>query len=177
MIKKILETERLILRELKISDAEKMWELNADSEVIKFTGDHPFESVQSARNFLLSYHDYSKNGFGRWGVLLKPENIFIGWCGLKLNEDGYIDIGFRFFKKFWNKGYATEAAEACLKYGFQHLHLNEIIGRADKANISSIKVLEKIKMKFWKADSCTGITEAVFFRISKEEWLNLFISS
>ena len=171
-MKKILETERLFLREFDISDAEKMWELNADPEVIKYTGDPPFQSIHSAENFLLAYDDYTKNGFGRWAIIEKTANEFIGWCGLKLNEEGHVDIGFRFFKRYWNKGYATEAANACLYYGFQKLNLNEIIARTDKANIPSVKVLKKLKMKFWKEDSCEGIHEAVYFRMTKADYLS-----
>jgi [ribosomal protein S5]-alanine N-acetyltransferase len=58
------------------------------------------------------------------------------------------DIGFRFFKEYWNKGFATETSLNCLKYGFTELNLNEIVGRAMVQNTASIRVLEKIGMKF-----------------------------
>jgi RimJ/RimL family protein N-acetyltransferase len=164
-MKKILETDRLILREFEVSDAEKLWELNSDLEVIQYTGDPPFESVEHAREFLFGYGDYEKNGFGRWAVMEKTSNEFIGWCGLKLNEEGLIDIGFRFFKKVWNRGYATESAKACLEYGFNILNLDEIIGRAARENRSSIRVLEKLNMSCWKEESGDRIDEAIYYRI------------
>ncbi len=163
----ILETDRLRLREFELNDAEDMWKLNEDEEVIRYTGDPPFESVDSAREFLENYPDYRHNGYGRWAVLKKGSGEFIGWCGLKLNEEGYIDIGFRFFKKEWGKGYATEAAQACLDYGFNKLGMKEIIGRAARKNIASLKVLEKLGMEFWKEDGCKGIEDSLYYKVRR----------
>ncbi|PWJ44748.1 GNAT family N-acetyltransferase [Sediminitomix flava] len=161
----IAETERLILRELNVSDAKDFYELNTDPEVLKYTGDSPFSSISEAENFLGNYTDYQKNGFGRWAVVLKESNQFIGWCGLKLNEENLVDIGFRFFQTEWGKGYATESALACIAYGFHQLQLKKIIGRASKDNLASLKVLEKIGMKVWKEDSCEGIENAIYYQI------------
>jgi RimJ/RimL family protein N-acetyltransferase len=176
-IKLITETPRLILREFALDDAKSMWELNSDPEVIKYTGDPPFASVEKAREFLLNYKDYEKNGFGRWAVITKASNSFIGWCGLKLNEQNLVDLGFRFFRKEWNKGYATEAAHACLEYGFLELDLKEIIGRVARQNKASIKVLEKLSMDYWKNDSCKGIEDSLYYRITKEQYLQKVIKS
>ena len=73
----------------------------------------------------------------------------MGWCGLKyLSETNEVDLGYRFMKKFWDKGYATEAALACIEYGFNRLNLQRIVGRALPGNLASIKVLEKCGMKY-----------------------------
>jgi len=80
-MKKILETERLILRELEVTDAENFWKLNSDIEVIKHTGDSSFKSIEQAKIFLQNYQDYKTNGFGRWVVVIKESLEFIGWCG------------------------------------------------------------------------------------------------
>ena len=165
----IIETNRLILREFEITDAEAMFNLNLDPDVIRYTGDPPFASVESTREFLLNYADYRKNGYGRWAVDLKKDSSFIGWCGLKLHEEGFTDIGFRIFKNQWNKGYMTEAAKATLGYGFKHLGLNEIIGRAALENKASIRVLEKIGMQYWKQGECHGIDNVAYYRISRED--------
>jgi len=169
--KPLIETPRLILREFTVDDAYKIWELNSDPEVIKYTGDPPFESVEYAKDFLNNYKDYENNGFGRWAVIKKNSNTFLGWCGLKLNEQNLIDLGFRFFRREWNKGYATEAAKACLEYGFMELNINEIIGRVAMKNTGSIKVLEKLAMEYWKNDSCKGIENSLYYKISKEQYL------
>ncbi|CAL2095330.1 GCN5-related N-acetyltransferase [Tenacibaculum sp. 190524A02b] len=171
-MKVVLETERLLLREFIISDAISFYELNSDKEVMKYTGDIPFKNVEEAQCFLENYKDYTKNGFGRWAVICKDTNTFIGWCGLKRNEENLVDIGFRFFKNFWNKGYATEAAKACLYYGFNSLGLKEIIGRASIENVASIRVLEKLEMKQWKKGIFEGVDKAVYYIIDKSSSIN-----
>ena len=145
----IIETNRCYLRVLNSSDAENFFALNSDKEVIKYTGDKSFETIEAARDFLLKYNQYKEFGYGRWAVINKENNDFLGWCGLKFSPDlKETDIGFRFFRKHWNKGYATETAKACLEYGFNTLKLEKIVGRAMEENIGSIKVLEKIGMQF-----------------------------
>ncbi len=143
------ETERLVLREITPDDAEQAYLLNLDPEVVQYTGDDPFESVEAARRFLEQYDHYRRYGFGRWGVIRKSDGAFLGWCGLKYNPelDEY-DVGFRFFKTHWNQGYATEAASACLEVGFGHFAMPRIVGRAMEANTASIRVLEKIGLQY-----------------------------
>ena len=166
-MKTILETERLILRELIPEDANLIFELNADKEVVKHTGDQSFNSIKEAREFLCNYQDYKLNGFGRWGVFIASNNEFIGWCGLKLHHDGFVDIGFRLMKKYWNKGFATEAASGCLRYGFEQLNLREIFARVAEENKASIKVLEKLNMIFVRKETCNGIVDANLYSINK----------
>ena len=147
----ILETERCFLREFIVDDATEIFALNNDPEVIRYTGDPSFESVDTASKFLSGYKDYIVNKMGRWSVIRKSDHQFLGWCGLKfLPEDKTIDLGYRFHHRFWNQGYATETGLACVKYGFEKLHLDRIIGRADKNNIGSIRVLQKCRMCYVK---------------------------
>lgn len=163
----ILETNRLYLREITTNDAEQAYLLNLDPDVIKYTGDDAFESIEAARDFLSKYDHYKKYGFGRWGVIDKTNHEFLGWCGLKYNEDiNEYDIGFRFFKKNWNKGYATESALACLDLGFNKFSMPQIIGRAAKENYASIKVLQKIGLTYWKDDELHN-NEAVIYKVIK----------
>ena len=150
-MKYIIETERLYLRELNVKDAVSFYNLNLDEDVLKFTGDKPFKSIKSSKKFLENYDQYSKYGIGRWAVINKNNQEFLGWCGLKFTEKNKeYDIGFRFFKKHWNKGYATESAQSCIDYGLNKLKLKEIIGRAMKENQASIQVLKKIGLKYYR---------------------------
>ena len=169
-MKIILETERLILREFKLSDARALFKLNSDPEVVKYTGDKAFKSIDEAKQFLSNYTDYQINGYGRWAMITKLDHEFIGWCGLKLNEESQIDLGFRIFRNHWNKGFASEAAKACLDYGFNHYGFKKIIGRVVSDNIASIKVLEKLGMKFWKNDTCHGFENARYYQITNNEY-------
>lgn len=160
----ILTTKRLKLRQLTPADAENFYLLNADPEVIRYTGNDAFATIEAAKQFLEGYDHYEKYGFGRWAVIRKEDNEFLGWCGLKYTpETDEYDIGFRFFKKYWNWGYATEAAKACLDYGLNNLKIKTIIGRAIKSNTASVKVLEKIGMTYWKPMDFHG-DEGVVYR-------------
>lgn len=161
----IIETKRLKLRELDLLDAKDFYDLNSNPNVTKYTGDSAFKSIDEAKQFLENYQDYKLNGYGRWAVILKETNQFVGWCGLKLN-DHETDIGFRFFEEEWNKGYATESAIACLNYGFEELKIRRIIGRAMKKNVWSIRVLEKIGLQYERDIEFDGC-EGVIYKIEK----------
>lgn len=166
-MKHILETSRLILRELDSKDAKNFYDLNSNPNVIKYTGNSAFKNIEEAKEFLENYTDYKFNGYGRWAVILKTTDKFIGWCGLKFDElENETDIGFRFFEEEWNKGYTTESAIACIHYGFEKLKLKRIIGRAMKENVGSIKVLEKIGLEYEKNAVFAG-KDAVIYKIEK----------
>ena len=149
-MKIIIETPRLILREFTIDDAELIFELNKDPEVTKYTGD-PIHDLEHARRVLenVILPQYSLYNHGRWAVLVKPgqdptDTGFIGWCGLKARpERNEIDLGYRFKQTSWGRGFATEAAFASVKYGFEKLNLERIVGHAMPENKASWRVLEK----------------------------------
>jgi RimJ/RimL family protein N-acetyltransferase len=149
-MKIIIETERLLLREFTENDAQLLYQLNLDPDVIRYTLD-PILDVEHARRILrdIIIPQYRLYNHGRWAAHLKLDGEFIGWCGLKfLEELNEVDLGYRFMKKYWGQGYATEAAHATLDYGFQVLKLKRIVGRALPGNIASMKVLEKCGMKY-----------------------------
>ena len=148
-MKTVLETERCYLRELIVDDAQSFYDLNADPEVVKYTGDKPFVNLAEAKSFLENYNQYQLYGYGRWAVIEKQNGKFLGWCGLKYMPDiDEIDLGYRFFRKYWNYGYATETAKACIEHGFNQLNMSKIVGRSMEANEGSVKVLEKVGMEF-----------------------------
>ena len=143
----ILKTKRFFLRELTIEDADAFYLLNNDPDVTRYTGDKAFSDPGDAAQFLKNYDHYKKYGFGRWAVMDTISNEFTGWCGLKYTpEVDEVDIGFRFYKLHWNKGYATETAKASIDYGFRELGISKIVGNVMKENAASVKVLEKIGM-------------------------------
>jgi len=161
----VLETERLLLREFLPLDADSFYFLNKDKDVMQYTGDRAFETIQESRVFIENYDAYQKTGMGRWTVVEKATGEIIGWCGLKKHSNEMIDLGYRFHKLYWNQGYATEASRACLDYGWNSLKLHCIIGRTAADNLASIRVLEKIGMTFWKKAPCEGIENSVYYRI------------
>lgn len=166
----ILETARLLLREMTSDDATQAYLLNLDPEVIQYTGDSAFASIDEARQFLEQYDHYRRYGFGRWGVIRKSDGAFLGWCGLKYTvELDEFDVGYRFFKRFWNFGYATEAARACLEVGFTRYDMPVIVGRAMAENQASIRVLEKIGLTFQKVYQFES-ESGVLYSLKKEDW-------
>jgi RimJ/RimL family protein N-acetyltransferase len=149
-MKIIFETDRLIFREFTEDDAYLLYELNLDPDVIRYTLD-PIVDVAQAGKILREtiIPQYKLYNHGRWAVYIKEGNGFIGWCGLKyLDEQNEVDLGYRFMKKYWGQGYATESSKATLDYGFYTLKLERIVGRALPGNIASIKVLEKCGMNY-----------------------------
>ena len=149
------ETERLVLRELLLSDAEGMFELDRDKEVHRYLGNKPIKTIQQSIDIITFVQkQYIDNGIGRWAVIEKETNEFIGWSGLKLvqekinNHVNYYDMGYRLRRKFWGHGIATETSIIARDYGFQQLKLKEIYGTADSQNIASKIVLQKIGLKY-----------------------------
>lgn len=153
----LISSPRLLLREFKREDAQDIYQLNEDPLVIQYTGDPPFASLDAALSFIEGYDAYAKHGMGRWAVVRREDSAWLGWCGLKWHpEEAFVDLGFRLYRKYWGYGYATEAAKASLEYGFKHLGLKRIVGRAMKENLASIRVLEKCGMSYNSDKPCGG---------------------
>ena len=155
-MKRILETERLLLREYVEEDAESFYRLNSDPEVIRYTGDDHLISIEQARTILREYPiaDYGRYGFGRLACVLHGTNEVIGFAGLKyLPERDEVDLGYRFLRRHWGRGLATEACQAVVAYGFDVLRLAEIAALVQTGNIASMRVLEKCGLTF------SGMTE------------------
>ena len=158
MMTHYIETNNLILREFRDTDAEGIFKLDSDREVHKYLGNNPIKTMEEAEKIISFFHlQYKERGIGRLACVEKSSGKFIGWTGLKLNLgekeilNGYtdfIDIGYRLLPNFWGKGYATEASLASLEYGFKKLNYDIIYGAADIENIASNKVLKKIGLKF-----------------------------
>lgn len=156
----ILETERLLFREFTPADAQLIYELNRDPEVIKYVHELPTTDLTMALANITEriIPQYTKYGYGRWAVFIKGSMEFIGWCGLKYRPERLeIDLGYRFKQACWGKGYATEAALATLQYGFASLRIPVITAMAHIENIASLKVIEKCGMQFQRfeeVDNC-----------------------
>jgi RimJ/RimL family protein N-acetyltransferase len=146
-----LETDRLILRRLSIDDAEFILDLLNQPSFIRFIGDKGVRTLDSARGFILQgpVASYERNGFGLYLTVLKESLVPIGICGL-LKRDTLedVDVGFAFLPQFWSKGYAFESASAVIEYGRSVLGLKRIVAITQSDNQASIKVLEKIGLRF-----------------------------
>lgn len=142
------ETERLEHRPFTGDDAETVFALNGNPEVMRFTGETLCPSIDAARELIENYPDFDTVGYGRWACVLKETQRVIGFCGLKYLADlGTTDVGYRFLPEYWGQGLATEACIASLDFGFQTIGLDEIIGLVLPENAASIRVLEKAGMQ------------------------------
>jgi [ribosomal protein S5]-alanine N-acetyltransferase len=148
----IIETERLGLRNWIASDLPQFAEINMDKRVMEF-----FPSVLSYQEtlaFLKRIEDsHAKNNFGLWATEIKQTKKFIGFVGLNIpqfNADFMpsVEIGWRLGFNHWKQGFATEAAAACLAYGFNQLHLSEIVSFTSIENKYSENVMKKIGMHY-----------------------------
>ncbi|RPJ29381.1 MAG: N-acetyltransferase [Chloroflexi bacterium] len=150
---RILETERLLLCRFSNEDAEFILELLNEPSFIQNIGDRGVRTLAEAGAYLLNgpIASYAKNGFGLYLVLLKETNESIGMCGL-IRREGLedVDIGYAFLPKFWSRGYAVESALAVKTYAKDVIGLKRIVAITDPANEGSVRVLEKIGLRFEK---------------------------
>jgi len=148
-----IETKRLILRAITQLDAQDFFELDSNPKVHQYLGNKPVITIEESRAMIDTIlEQYKTNGIGRLAVIDKNTKLFIGWSGLKYEQNlrsefDYYDIGYRLKEQFWGMGYATEAAIASLDYGFKDLQLKEICAAAHMNNIGSNTILKKIGMK------------------------------
>ncbi|MDM5317129.1 GNAT family protein [Fictibacillus sp. b24] len=141
-----IETERLILREVTLEDAEDMLSYLSDPEVVKHMGLEPYETVKDVHSEIQWYQTIVKEGSGmRWGITLRNSGNVIGSCGFLNRAPKHFraEVGFELSKQYWGKGIAAEALEAVIKFGFEHLQLERIEALIEPANTSSQKLVEK----------------------------------
>lgn len=142
----VIETERLVLRQVTNNDAEDMLKYLSDQTVMEYYGLEPFKSIDDAVEEILWYQSILEESTGiRWGITLKGQERVIGSCGfLNLAAQHYrSEIGFELSKDYWGQGIASEALEVVIKFGFEHLNLQRIQALIEPQNISSQKLVER----------------------------------
>lgn len=178
----VIRTERLLLRPWRAEDRESFAALNADPEVRRY-----FEGVQTraesdATVDRIEAH-FAQHGFGFWAVEVRGIAPFIGFTGLAVTPfeahfTPALEVGWRLAREHWGKGYATEAASASLRYGFECLELDEIVAFAVEGNARSRAVMERVGMTHEPADDFdhpglpqdSPLRRHVLYRISSSEW-------
>ena len=174
-----LVTERLIIRALLPGDLDGMFAMESNPNVHRYLGNKPVKSKSECAK-VIEYirSQYADYGIGRWAMIEKESNKFVGWTGFKYNTEeecgrvNFLDLGYRMSEEFWGKGYATESAFACMDYIFEHWDHDTIIGMAMEINEASVKILhKKVGMRLvdhfeWEGEPC------FFYEITKAEWLN-----
>jgi [ribosomal protein S5]-alanine N-acetyltransferase len=149
----MIQTLRLSLREFTFEDDAFILELLNEPEFLRFIGDKGVRTLSDAREYLRKgpMDSYQQNGFGLYGVCItdSASRTPVGMCGL-VKREGLADpdIGFAFLERHWGKGYAVESAAAILEQGRRVLKLPRIVAITSPDNWGSIRVLEKIGLKF-----------------------------
>ena len=145
----MIETERLVLREFTLDDLDRLVELRSDPEVNRYLGDQSRGRVEERLRCYISL--YRSHGFGVWGVVDKAEDALIGWSGLMfLDGTPEVEVGYGVARPFWGQGLMTEAARACLRYGFERAGLPRIVAVAMPENLPSRRIMEKLGMRYEK---------------------------
>jgi RimJ/RimL family protein N-acetyltransferase len=175
-VKIFAETERLILREILPSDIDGMFELDSDPEVHKYLGNKPITNKKEIVAIIDSVRQqYVDNGIGRFAIIDKKTNAFMGWTGLKLetrltnNHQNYYDLGYRLIRKYWGKGIALESAIVSIDYAFKKLNLEKLYAAASCENIVSNKILQKVGLKFIETFYYEDI-KCNWYRIDKNDY-------
>ena len=145
-----LETERLLLRKMRLDDAEAVFAYASDPEVTRYVLWDTHRSVEDSESFLRSATEgYERGDFGGWGVVLKVDGAFVGTCGVDAGyapEHARAELGYVLSREHWGKGLMTEAVRAVIAFGFEQLSLNRIQARCIAENVASARVMEKAGM-------------------------------
>jgi ribosomal-protein-alanine N-acetyltransferase len=168
----ILETSRLILRPFQDEDIGRLAELMANGDFMRFSlGPYTREQTQTVLQKFLSWN---QSGLpSQFAVIFRSNNELIGYCGfLHWHLDGAdeIEIGYRLDPEYWNRGLATEAAQAVRDHAFRDLNLSRVISLIHPDNIASRRVAEKNGMKIERETVFRGFPTQVF-AITREQWL------
>lgn len=148
---KILETERTILREVTIDDAEFILDLLNQPSFIKYIGDRNVRTIAGTVEYIGSRfaNSYRQFGFGMWAVESKETGAPVGICGFVRRDSlPAADIGFAFLPQYCSQGYAFESADAAMKYGRDVLGFERVLAITSLDNETSARLLEKINFKF-----------------------------
>ena len=177
-----LITKRLLIRQWQDKDLPKFARLNADPHVMEY---YP-NTLDSQQSNLIAEKLkvlISDRGWGLWAVETLSDNKFIGFAGLheplyELPVSPCIETGWRLAREYWGNGYATEAANASINFGFEKLKLSEIYSFTSVANIKSRKVMERLKMTDQKMNFehpiipvASPLREHVLYKLSRDNWM------
>ena len=172
------ETNRILLREIVLEDAAAMFEMDSDPEVHQYLGKSPVDTIEeSIDQIKFIRKQYEDLGIGRWAIIEKSTNQFVGWGGLKYRTDvinktsNFYDVGYRLLQRHWGKGYATESAKASVKYAFEVLDVPAVYAMANVENIGSRNALLKTGLHIVTQLNHEGIA-CDWFEITKEQWIS-----
>jgi len=168
-----LETERLILRSFREEDVDVMAQLFANPDFMRFSLG-VFTERKQTMAFIEKVIGWDRSGIpSQFAVVPRSEDAIIGYCGFFYHPEHGIDdieIGYRLNPKYWNRGFATEAARAVRDHGFRDWKLSRVISLVHPENIPSCRVAEKNEMTIEKEITFRGFPTLVY-AVTREKWL------
>ncbi|MGG0655398.1 GNAT family N-acetyltransferase [Rummeliibacillus pycnus] len=150
MIKE-LNTQRLHLRRMEVSDSHSLFKIWSDPDVTKFMNISSFTREEQAKGMIELLEELAQASEAiRFSMIEQKSNEIIGTCGFNSLdfENAKAEIGYDIAKAYWGMGYAPEGINALLNYAFETLKLNRIEAKVEPANVNSIKVLQKLNFTF-----------------------------
>lgn len=174
----ILETKRLYLRSFETSDIKELSRMYADEDVMRYIGRGvPLNNEQTLRMIEHWKHSGDDSGYTIWAVIDKVNNNLIGHCGFQflkiINE---VEIAYLLDKPHWGKGFASEISKAVLDYGFKNFGFRKIAAIVYPENKPSIRVIEKMNMKFLYEHEFYG-KNLLVYGITKKKWDKMQITN
>lgn len=166
-----IETARLILRPFTSDDLDEFALIGSDPEVMRFIGGGKPQSREQTAARLGGIIEHEKqHGFSPWAAIDKASGALAGFCGLQyLENTAEVEVGYRFAKRFWGMGFASEGAAASLRYGFEQLRLDRIVAVVQAENIASNRVLEKSGLRYMKIARFYNM-DLRYYAITREEY-------
>jgi [ribosomal protein S5]-alanine N-acetyltransferase len=166
-----LETERLVLRPLSDTDLDALHRISNEPLVRPYLwDDEPVSMEQIEGIFSQSVREFAKKGLGLFGVRLRGEAELLGLCGFRsLENTDEIELAYQLSQKWWGRGFATEAARACLHYAFEEVGLERIVAGVEPQNVASKRVIEKLGMRY-AGEMVPNQPEIPYFTLSRKDY-------
>jgi ribosomal-protein-alanine N-acetyltransferase len=166
-----IETERLLLRAFTPADLDGLHQIFGDAEVMRYISGGKARSREETEVGLgRTIEGWRARGFGFWAVALKDSLQLIGYSGFVFLEGTpEVEIAYGLRQSHWGKGFATEAARACLRCGFEELKLGRVVAVVNHENTASQRVLEKLGLAHTRDVHHYG-ADLMYYEISGEDY-------
>lgn len=145
-----ITTPRLTLRAFRAEDAATLTRILAQEGILKYFPDDSPPTIERSKRFITrQLEEWKAHGYAWWAVEDRITGALLGWNGLRyLPDTDETEVGYLLQKGFWGRGLATEGAAEAVRFGFEHIVLDEVIALAHPENVASRRVMEKIGMRF-----------------------------
>ncbi|TRZ42965.1 N-acetyltransferase [Robertkochia solimangrovi] len=140
----IFQTRRLYIREMLKSDLGSFHKMQNDQAVMRYVGGKTFTLEENVRDLenIIAFYSKPRNDFWIWAIVNREDDRFLGTVALVRNEKTEYEIGYRLLMKEWGNGYGKEVVNGLIYHAFENMHLKEIVAYVDKANASSVRILD-----------------------------------